>query len=468
MGLPPGRRDSLAAGTASGPSRPSIRPKRAVSGDGRYSAFTSAAGDLVSGYSGSAQQVYLYDRLSGTNVLVSHADGAATTGGTCSSDYATVSGDGSTVVFWSCATNLVSGYIGSATTRPSLESRDAITLVSHGDGAPAAGVELPVLLPPGQRRRPDRRLLELRDRSRFGLHIIGRLDQIYLWDRPLGAVSVVSHVSGAPGTGGSCDSGNDMYNSASGFDLAADGQAIAFQSCATNLVPGYAAGRRRNVYHGAAEPKRQAWSQRTRPTAALGAACESTSPTIGRRMVAVWPTRVALPTSVSGYSAEAGRSLWEAATGGEYLGLPRRRRSNHCCRLCKRPHLVGFASPRSAATEIGWLTCTAAAISFQAMRRRAAGSSSTWARPPVPRTSWSLTSRAPRLRLRLRQRPALGELRRFESDLHQLRQRPRSRSSRPVPFRSTRGIALVIRPRSDQDGSVRRRNVATQMLRAGD
>src|SRR5262249_46742405 len=53
--------------------------------------------------------VYLYDKSSGTTTLVSHASGASATTGNGESTNAVISGDGKTVVFYSFATNLISG-----------------------------------------------------------------------------------------------------------------------------------------------------------------------------------------------------------------------------------------------------------------------------------------------------------------------------------------------------------------------
>jgi Tol biopolymer transport system component len=77
----------------------------AVSSDGRLVAFTSTASNLVAGDSNSATDVFVRDRLAATTARVSVA-----TDGTQANDASTdpaVSGDGTLVVFFSAASNLV-------------------------------------------------------------------------------------------------------------------------------------------------------------------------------------------------------------------------------------------------------------------------------------------------------------------------------------------------------------------------
>ena len=70
---------TLISDTAAG----NVNNPASVSQNGRYVVYSSVATDLVPGQTSTviAQNVYLYDRTSGTNRLVSHASGSATTGG---------------------------------------------------------------------------------------------------------------------------------------------------------------------------------------------------------------------------------------------------------------------------------------------------------------------------------------------------------------------------------------------------
>jgi Tol biopolymer transport system component len=80
----------------------------AISGDGRYVAFTSSATNLVPGDANGAQDVFVRDLQSGTTVLVSRSyDGSGPGNGASYSP--TLSSDGRYVLFRSLASNLASG-----------------------------------------------------------------------------------------------------------------------------------------------------------------------------------------------------------------------------------------------------------------------------------------------------------------------------------------------------------------------
>ena len=88
-----------------------------VSADGRYVVFTAAAAGLTSGpavSSGTITNVYVRDTVAGTTTLVS-ADAAGSDGGNGNSAGATISADGSEVVFQSDASNLVATDTNNAT-----------------------------------------------------------------------------------------------------------------------------------------------------------------------------------------------------------------------------------------------------------------------------------------------------------------------------------------------------------------
>ena len=54
---------------------------RMLSDDGRWLVFTSRSPDLVPGYTGTGQQVYLYDRQTDAVTLVSGTNGSPAQGG---------------------------------------------------------------------------------------------------------------------------------------------------------------------------------------------------------------------------------------------------------------------------------------------------------------------------------------------------------------------------------------------------
>lgn len=98
------RHPDLPSQTASGPSGFGLF---SVSADGRYVAFTSEADDLVMGDTNGNRDVFVRDILAGSNILVSvAADGGGANG---MSYLPAISGDGRYVAFTSYATDLVPG-----------------------------------------------------------------------------------------------------------------------------------------------------------------------------------------------------------------------------------------------------------------------------------------------------------------------------------------------------------------------
>ncbi|MFZ5880106.1 MAG: S-layer homology domain-containing protein [Chloroflexota bacterium] len=79
----------------------------AISADGRYVVFESAAANLVDGDTNDAEDIFLHDRISGETSRVSlNSTGQQADGG---SNFAAVSADGRYIAFISSATNLVDG-----------------------------------------------------------------------------------------------------------------------------------------------------------------------------------------------------------------------------------------------------------------------------------------------------------------------------------------------------------------------
>jgi Tol biopolymer transport system component len=81
-----------------------------VSGDGRFVAFVSGATNIVSGFSG--QQVYVHDRNTGANSLISRDNSGAPNAGNQNSSAPSISSDGRYVAFTSSATNLIASVSG--------------------------------------------------------------------------------------------------------------------------------------------------------------------------------------------------------------------------------------------------------------------------------------------------------------------------------------------------------------------
>jgi hypothetical protein len=121
---------------ATGADNPSYRST--VSGDGRYVAFESVATNLVAGFvNGSfpgSQNVFLFDRVSGTNELVSRAAGSTVKSANYVSLAPTVSDDGVRVLFASWGSDLVSGQVPPSPTLQAFlfdRAQGSTRLVSH-------------------------------------------------------------------------------------------------------------------------------------------------------------------------------------------------------------------------------------------------------------------------------------------------------------------------------------------------
>lgn len=109
-----------------------------ISADGRYIAFNSNATNLVAGQTGAASQVYVHDRVTGTNTLVSHIPGSGTQGGNSFSDRPAISANGGYIVFETLATDLGTGITDTNNARDLWvhnRSTNSNLLVSHTTAA---------------------------------------------------------------------------------------------------------------------------------------------------------------------------------------------------------------------------------------------------------------------------------------------------------------------------------------------
>jgi hypothetical protein len=204
-----------------------------VSGDGRYVVFTSEASDLVPGVTdgNAGPDVFLYDRVTDTVTLVSHAAGSATTAGDDESEEPVISADGAWVAFASWATDLVAGQSeGNTGSDVFLYERatGTVTLVSHdtslatktGDGLS----QNPVINSDGA---------WVAFQSYAGNLVAGQTngnsgEDVFLYGRTSGTNTVVSHIPAPTTTTGNSTSTLPAISS--------DGQRVAFESRATDLV----------------------------------------------------------------------------------------------------------------------------------------------------------------------------------------------------------------------------------------
>ncbi len=207
-----------------------------ISGDGRYVLYASSSTAIVAGQSDTngAFDVFLYDRLSGTNVLVSRAPSSATTTGNAASRHQGfgLSEDGRYALFFSDATNLIAGQTDTAGTQNLfLFDRVAgtVTLVDHAAGAAATAGAFTSF---GALSRDGRYVAF---HSLTTNLVAGQVDtnnstDVFLWDRATDATLLVTHLAGAPLTAATGSSGAGLFS--------ADGTALTFSSFAPDLLAG--------------------------------------------------------------------------------------------------------------------------------------------------------------------------------------------------------------------------------------
>ncbi|MDQ3814562.1 MAG: hypothetical protein M3347_11500, partial [Armatimonadota bacterium] len=218
--------------------------RRSISADGRFVVFTSPATNLVAGVTegNGGFDTFLHNRTTGTNTLVSHAATSNTTTGNAISGSGgeSISADGNFVAYTSFATNLVVGQTDSSlsndvflynrtTGTNTLVSHSAASATTTGSGEPSVH-------------------LHISADGNFVAHtntapnlVVGQTDtnglgDAFLYDRTTGTNTLVSHIAASPQTPASlATTGN---GSSSAADLSADGRFVAVTSKATNLIIG--------------------------------------------------------------------------------------------------------------------------------------------------------------------------------------------------------------------------------------
>lgn len=186
-----------------------------MSADGRFVLFTTNAANIVGGLGGGTIQVYLRDRTTATNELISAGAGGAAANS--QSDVAAISPNGRFVSFRSFATNLGgNGFVSRVYVRDRVAGTTTPIPFPVVNGTTATGCRES-------------------DVSDVGTVVMacfftGVSDQVFL------------HLPGAAGTPFlvSSDANDVAGNQASSGVVAinADGRSLAFESRATNLVPG--------------------------------------------------------------------------------------------------------------------------------------------------------------------------------------------------------------------------------------
>jgi subtilisin family serine protease len=193
-----------------------------ISGNGRYVVFDSAASNLIAGDSNGVSDVFLYDRNTGQLELISKAGAASGNG---ASDFAGISDDGRYVVFASSASNLVTGdsngYRDIFVRDRQLATTARVSISSTGAQADYTS-DLPSISGDG------RYVTFLSGADNLVTDTYFPAYHLYLRDRTGNTtVRLSKTAANAPGAG------NCGFSS-----LSSDGRYIAFESMATNLVTG--------------------------------------------------------------------------------------------------------------------------------------------------------------------------------------------------------------------------------------
>jgi Tol biopolymer transport system component/acetyltransferase-like isoleucine patch superfamily enzyme len=211
-----------------------------ISADGRFVAFSSQATNLVPGggldVNGTAKDVFVFDRATGGLELVSRqdaADGGAQGDG--SSSRPTISADGRFVAFYSFATNLIPGGDVNGSAQDVFvfdRTTGGLELVSRQDDADGGtqgngGSNDPTI-------SADGRFVAFYSRATNlipGGDDNGSNSDAFVFDRTTGGLKLVS-------SQGDADGGAQGNGGSSNPSISADGHFVAFQSIATNLIPG--------------------------------------------------------------------------------------------------------------------------------------------------------------------------------------------------------------------------------------
>jgi Tol biopolymer transport system component len=235
-------------------SQPSATPNAVsalgqIGGDGRYVLFLSQAPNLVSGQvpagplSNLPTNVFLFDRVSRSSVLVSHASDSPVTPGDDVSGPALLSADGRYVAFLSDATNLVAGVSrpvdprsGRAAVRKDLFLYDRVTgstvLVSRSALDPGftgnAEIQSAAFSADGRWIAFTSQASDLVP----GITYTNNASQVFLYDRVTGATTLI--------TGSAVNPSHAGDGSSFAGALSADGRYVTLLSQSSDLVPGQA------------------------------------------------------------------------------------------------------------------------------------------------------------------------------------------------------------------------------------
>lgn len=195
----------------------------AISGDGRYVAFSSDANNVVAGDTNGIYDVFLHDRDTNTTTRVS-VDSAGNQSDGNTSDYAAISDDGRYVTFYSDATNLVADDLNGITDLFLHDTQTGTTSrVSMDENGGEANGQTYYSAISG-----DGRYIAFSSYANLVSEDGNVAEDVYLYDAQLDVLKLVSKNSVG-------DAGN---GSSSQPSISSDGRYVSYNSSALNLVAG--------------------------------------------------------------------------------------------------------------------------------------------------------------------------------------------------------------------------------------
>lgn len=197
--------------------------RSAISGDGRYVAFSSDASNLASGDTNGMTDIFVRDRSSGTTTRVSVSSSGGESNGY--SDFPSISYDGRYVVFESSASNLVSGDSNGVDDVFMHDMQTGTTTVESTDGTGTIGnnySEHPDVSADGRFVT----FASYASNLTSGLNAFVATTQVFVKDTATGSIKLVT---ANPSTG---NAANDRSNYPR---ISCDGNIVSFHSYATDL-----------------------------------------------------------------------------------------------------------------------------------------------------------------------------------------------------------------------------------------
>ncbi len=197
-----------------------------MSADGRFLVYSV----------GGQGQVWLYDRLTASRKLVSHAAGAPQTpsnGPSGIAPYPEISADGSTIAFGTYATDLVPGQVDAGANHDLFiydRATDQTTLLSRSQASPTSAANGNSYVPS---LSADGRWIAFHSKATdlvAGVNDSNASDDVFLFDRLTGTTRLISHASAS--------NARASQRGAAWARLNADGTRLSFSSTSGDLVQG--------------------------------------------------------------------------------------------------------------------------------------------------------------------------------------------------------------------------------------